>query len=203
MTSIFKQCAGAWRFACMLLAVAAIGIIADQNTAMAQCEPAGPCNPHIAEARIRDIAAANCHVRVYYRIVKCNEDCHLIIDSLVYPTYAGDCSNCIHDLTQANIDAIVRQIVLHGMYFGPCGLKPEGSLKVRMPACWKQNSGSGTGGGWTNMGACGPVPCCIVTYTIIESGGLNVGLVETSRTTDPLGPYDCSSMGGGCRDICN
>lgn len=203
MTSIFKQCAGAWRFACMLLAVAAMGIIADQSVAMAQCEPVDCNGDYEEEARIRDIAAANCHVRVYYRIIRCDQECYLLIDSLVYPTYAGDCSNCVHDLTQTNIDAIVRHIALHGMYFGPCGTQPSGTLYVHMPACWKQYSGSGTGGGWTNMGACGPVPCCQVTYMIITSGGLNVGLMETGRTTNPPGPYDCSSMGGGCRDICN
>ncbi len=205
MKSLIESCTGAWRMAIMALAVVGLSMFVQPTEASAQCDlniDANNCTPYEVDSRIRDLAANGCHVRVYYRIIKCTDNCRLFIDSLVYPTFDGDCSNCVHDLTKANIDAIVRQLILHGMYFNPCGDQPLGSVEVRMPACWKQYSGGAGGGGYTNMGACGPIPCCKVTWTITTTNGYITGL--SAGTPDPTpSSYDCSSYGGGCRDICN
>lgn len=206
MNFLTISCAGAWRYAIITFTVVGLSIFVQPTVATAQCDLGlneANCNVFSEESRIRDLAANGCHVRVYYRIIRCDDNCNLIIDSLVYPTFQGDCSNCVHDLTKANIDAIVRHLILHGMYFSDCGTQPSGSVTVRMPACWKQYSGSaGGGGGFTNMGPCGPIPCCEVEWTITTTNGYITGL--SAGTPDPTpSTYDCSIYGGGCRDICN
>ncbi len=205
MNFLINSCRGAWRYAVMAFAVVGMSMFAQPTAAIAQCDleiDEEGCNFYSEESRIRDLAANGCHVRVYYRIIKCDEDCFLQIDSLVYPTFLGDCSNCVHDLTKANIDAIVRHLILHGMYFSDCGPLPDGSVTVLMPACWKQYSGGAGGGGFTNMGACGPLPCCVVVWTITQTNGYITGL--SAGTPSPSsGTYDCSIYGGGCSDICN
>ncbi len=206
MKSLIESCAVAWRMAIMALAVVGLSMFVQPTTATAQCDleiDKESCIVYSEESRIRDLAANGCHVRVYYRVINCDQYCYLVIDSLVYPTFAGDCSNCVHDLTKANIDAIVRHLILHGMYFSDCGPLPDGTVTVLMPACWKQYSGgAGGGGGFTNMGACGPLPCCKVDWTITQTNGYITGL--SAGTPSPSsGTYDCSNYGAGCSDICN